>query len=130
MFEDAISEHTHWFLGWTKTIVCGSLLENSAQYLHDDAHTHCDFGKWISNNASTRISRFQNFPLIAKIHRELHARGRDLLLVHLDGGKIPSSDFEGFIDLRKDFVEQLMLLDSELHMLILDPNIPALYKEL
>lgn len=92
----ATAYYNNWIKGLHRTLLCGSEFDTSA--LGDDAHCHCEFGRWLYRGAHPLLHEHPLYARIAKTHRHMHDLARRLAQMRGEGISIVSSEYDTFIE--------------------------------
>lgn len=119
--QQALSNHEEWFANMIRRLVCD--LPQDPKNLRDDAHHHCDFGKWLYNDASHHLRQHPAFNAIEVIHRLMHQSAARMLSTAVDTGKVRENDYDRFADSLQQLRVQMDNLNRELQesLYSLDP---------
>lgn len=110
--EQALSNHEEWFAGMVRRLVCN--LPQDPKNLREDAHHHCDFGKWLYNDANPHLRQHPAFDAIEVIHRLMHQSAARMLTVSAETGKVSETDYDRFADSMQQLRVQMDELCREL----------------
>lgn len=118
--EQAVRDHGAWLMNWHRAIICS--LPLGEQHMADDAHRRCNFGRWYYHEVHPYLTRFPVFDQIGDLHREMHARARELSLQSLDRNNLTTLDYDAFLTLRSDFREGVRALEKKLQDLLFNTD--------
>ncbi len=63
----------------------------------DDAHCHCDFGRWYLSPTSGELGHLPGLIEMEIAHREVHASASVLLAATLESGAVPEPEYDAFM---------------------------------
>jgi diguanylate cyclase (GGDEF)-like protein len=110
--EYAIAEHTRWLNDLYRSRICG--LPVAEIYLKKNAHHLCKFGRWYHNTSSPVLMGREDFILIDRLHRAMHASARILAIKTKQGENITVKDYDTFIKKEEDLSTGLLKLRNEM----------------
>lgn len=92
--DQAMSFHMQWLQTMHRTLICRQAPR--PEMLAEDSHLHCQFGQWYAQ-ANLLLKDQPGFGEVGDRHREMHARGRDLLRKQLDDKTIDLDEYDAFM---------------------------------
>jgi diguanylate cyclase (GGDEF)-like protein len=93
--EHAALDHDQWHENLLRTIVCG--LPRDPRDVADDAHLHCQFGRWYYERAPAQLWGQPAFAAIGPEHERLHRVAARLLQEIAAGAPVARESFEGLV---------------------------------
>lgn len=94
--ESATRDHAEWQENLLRMIVCG--LPHEAGELADDAHLHCQFGRWFYERAPADLWGQPAFAAIGPEHENLHRIAARLLHESAAGAPVARERYEELVD--------------------------------
>ena len=94
--ESATRDHVEWQENLLRMIVCG--LPHEARELADDAHLHCQFGRWFYERAPADLWGQPAFAAIGPEHENLHRIAARLLQEVAAGAPVARESYESLVE--------------------------------
>lgn len=105
----SLEAHRHWMQRITTALVTRQPI-NESQFIAEDAHLHCSFGRWLAQVCTDELFQQGSFLKIGQYHQQLHDSARNLIVeLNLHGDVNPDA-FENFMLLQKEFFDVVMML--------------------
>ena len=108
--DQAIGDHLVWLMEWHRAFVCGAL--PSAQDLARDPHHLCRFGTWYVQNQHHGLVDQPAVHGLAKSHRDMHDRARNLMEMAGAGVTVTEGDHAAFAQSVVLFIRQARRLEK------------------
>jgi diguanylate cyclase (GGDEF)-like protein/PAS domain S-box-containing protein len=89
--ERALENHAAWLGKINEALICH--LPPRPEDLSEDAHHNCQFGQWYDNLQHPAWSQSEEFALIGDIHRQMHAKAREILIKSSRGEDIGRDEY-------------------------------------
>ncbi len=90
----ARAHHEEWFDALNRNLICA--LPHDAADVSGDAHHLCRFGEWYYTRSDEGIREHPAFVEIGVVHKEMHARATELLLISASGRRITTAEYDPF----------------------------------
>lgn len=90
--EQATRDHVEWHASLLHTIVCQ--LPGDPRDLVEDAHRHCDFGRWFYDGTPAELKRDDGYAVIAVEHEHVHRVAARALHALAAGRRIDRAEFD------------------------------------
>lgn len=114
--ELAIHWHEEWFVDLTRTIICRLPYEHSN--VVEDAHHHCQFGKWYYGSSIRQLLDHPAFIAIEDVHCNMHKFSARLLLASSEGLPSPVCDYDNFRNSKDNLVLEIKTLRHEIEQIV------------
>lgn len=98
----SLREHRKWMNKITTALVLRQSL-TELDFVAQDAHEHCKFGRWMHKLLADPIFQQGSFLKLEKYHKELHVKARELVEQLNRGEVIDESLFTSFLESRDHF---------------------------
>jgi hypothetical protein len=108
----AIGDHLVWLSEWHRAFVCGVM--PTARDLARDPHHLCRFGTWYVKNQHHGLVNQPAIHGLAKSHRDMHDRARNLMEKTSAGVAVTEEDYAPFEESVALFIDQARRLDKDL----------------
>jgi len=95
--DTGIQNHAAWLKTLHQTMICNEVYANKADY-QEDAHCHCNFGRWYYTEALPVIRNNALYERIGSLHQEMHDHARKLLLKNQANKNIDADLYNKFIN--------------------------------
>jgi len=115
--EQAIRDHNQWLMEWHRALVCRVPLQE--QHMANNAHRHCEFGKWYYSKEDAYLSHFTEFIEIEKLHATMHDLARSLLKKSISNEALSLTEYDDCLKSRGEFRELVSTLEKKLRNTIL-----------
>jgi len=115
--EQAIRDHNRWLMEWHRALVCRVPLQH--QHMANDAHRHCEFGKWYHSQEHAYLAHFPEFIEIEQIHATMHNLARSLLHKSISNEPLSLIEYDDCLKSRGEFRELVWTLEKKLRNTIL-----------
>lgn len=97
--------HDHWCNRLHRTLVCRLAPEPGD--LAEDAHRHCDFGKWFYSPNNAYLRQLTGFKKIERLHEAMHTQARELCGIVKSNWLITPNEYDPFLRAMQQFREEL-----------------------
>ncbi|OHC74470.1 MAG: hypothetical protein A3G18_11295 [Rhodospirillales bacterium RIFCSPLOWO2_12_FULL_58_28] len=108
--DHAIGDHISWLADWHRVLVCREA--PSPKDLAYDPHHLCRFGSWYVKNQHMGLVNQPALRNLAKLHRDMHDRAKELMESARGGEPPPRSGYDAFMDLAKNFIARSRRLEN------------------
>ena len=110
--ENATRDYAEWHENLLRSLVCG--LPGDSADLADDAHLHCQFGRWYYERASARLWGQPSFAAIGSEHEQLHRVAARLLRETETGTPVARDQYEALVQASARLRETIDSLTHEI----------------
>jgi len=90
----ARSHHEAWFDALNRKLIC--MLPHDEVDVAAEPHRRCRFGEWYYRRAGAGVRDHPAFAEIGAVHKEMHARAAELLLISETGRRITTRQYDPF----------------------------------
>lgn len=97
--------HENWRDQIQRTLVCR--LTPSPVDLAEDAHRHCEFGKWFYSSQNAALRELPLFKTIENLHQGVHDEARALCTIIKNNWVITPKEYDPFLRAMQQFREEL-----------------------
>jgi diguanylate cyclase (GGDEF)-like protein len=101
---------------WLKTVHRSLICDESTHPEHtaEDAHRHCDFGRWYYGKVHEQLASDPAFQHIEQTHQSMHDAARALLLKKGGHAPVPAPEYDAFMDQAIAFKREIRKLQFDL----------------
>lgn len=97
-----LNSHRTWVYRLNKTLICG--LEPTKEMIAEDAHVHCDFGRWLEDRACHLDLDSGTRASLLNRHRKVHDLAREMALTVRGGKTIEEDLYDAFLHSSESFI--------------------------
>lgn len=101
----SIANHINWLRQLHAALITDTPCP--AKDLREDAHQHCEFGKWYYGEGMAQHQGETGYGEIEATHRDMHTAARQLLSHRVSGAPIDIAEYEHFMDLAFQFKQDV-----------------------
>ncbi|WP_432452536.1 MULTISPECIES: diguanylate cyclase [unclassified Agarivorans] len=105
----ALLEHRKWSHKIGMALVLRQPMHEQ-DFVADDAHSHCSFGRWMKHVLEDEQFHQQAFFNIDDVHQQLHDCAKVLLSNLAKRGEISPADLECFFQIQNEFVDMVLMI--------------------
>jgi diguanylate cyclase (GGDEF)-like protein/PAS domain S-box-containing protein len=94
--DGVLESHSRWLGRLHEAIICR--LPPQPEDLREDAHRHCQFGRWYHENHHPALAQAAGFREIGDIHARMHASARLILLKSTRGEPVTREEYAAMVE--------------------------------
>lgn len=106
--DDALVLHDKWRENFYRTLICK--LPSPPSDLTDSAHEQCAFGHWLYSKGNAHMLSLPSFKAIEAMHKQMHARVRDLYEKRMAGHITAVEDYDAYLQAAATFRSDLLAM--------------------
>ena len=110
--ETLLDHHIQWLGRLHESLFCGAPIRDPD--VAEDAHHHCDFGRWYHGSAHPLLANFEEFEAIGAAHASMHRTARALLLKVEQGEPVGRDEYSALTHHLSELRRQIIGLESRL----------------